>query len=110
MAITIEREKKGIGATTALAVIGGALALLGATYYLFFAPVPGIEKLSPPEVQKASQVATIDLAGAVRDIQNSPVLLNVLKSHVGLPAQGSFVRDNPFLSFLVAQPPSATGR
>ena|SRR3989344_2283206 len=108
MAIVIEKEKNGMGLSAVLVTLGIMLALFGATYYLFFAPVPGIEILSSPEVQKAAQISTITLDTS--SITGSPVL-NVLKSHVGPPAQGSFGRENPFLPFVAAQQqPSAATR
>jgi len=99
MAIIVEKEKKGIGLMPVLITIGIILALFGATWYLFFAEVPGIEVLSTPEARQATQISNIKFDTS---ITNSPVYA-LLRPHVGPPAQGSFGRENPFLPFIVLQ-------
>ncbi len=99
MAIIIEQEGKK---TNWLVIAGIALIfifLLVMTYYLFFSPTPLIEKIVPPELQRASELSEITIdAKSIREVLDQPVY-KTLKPYVSTPAQGSFGRTNPFLPF-----------
>ncbi len=79
--------------------IGGVvvvIALVIATYILFFTTPPQIEVIAPPEVQTISQISEIDLDPST--VINSPEY-KALKEHVPPPVLGEFGRANPFARF-----------
>ena len=96
MAIVLEEKKKkvnwfAIGVFLflfAVVIIGG--------YYLFFAPIPGIETIAPSILRDTSELAKIDLDPS--QVINNAVLKN-LRQHGGLPSVGNLGRDNPLVSF-----------
>lgn len=101
MAIIVEEEKKSNPWFTGFIVVI-ILAVLGAgTYYLFFKPVPGIEKVIVPSGLKTiSEISKInlDVSKDVAAVTESTVYISLTK-HVNDPDFGVFGRNNPFSPF-----------
>jgi len=85
-----------------LAVAAFILLLGVATYYLFFAPVPFIEKIASPDFNQAAQISSIKLDPTA--VSASPVF-KLLSPQVSLPITGSFGRENPFATFVQSATP-----
>ncbi len=79
-------------------IIAGVLTLLvfGGTYFLFFAPTPGIETLVPTEQKVTAQLSSIQLdTRPVVEVFNS----GRLKSFAAPVSAGQVGRSNPFVAF-----------
>ena len=96
MAITVEQ---GSGRKGLFRLITGAVvvvALVVATYVLFFTTPPQIEVFAPAEIQTISQISEIDIDPSA--IINSREY-KALREHVSPPELGEFGRVNPFARF-----------
>ena len=76
--------------------IVAVLAVIGGIYFLFFAPVPGIEVIAPASVSSASELSGIEF--------NPENLVNgekfrSLRRYVGQPTVGQIGRENPFVKY-----------
>jgi len=97
MAIIVEEEKKRISWFEITVVIAILLFLGMATYYLFFKPVPGMERIIvAPELESISKVSKITLD--VASVTDSPVYKSLIRQ-IQDPNLGVFGRPNPFASF-----------
>lgn len=98
MSIIVEEEKKE-GVSFTLLIVGLVLVIaLVATYYLFFIPVPGIEKIIlPPELESIEEISKISLD--VEKIDNSSVYKLLDRKNATPPEFGTSYRLNPFLPF-----------
>lgn len=98
MSIIVEEEKKeGVSFTLVIAGLVLGVALI-ATYYLFFIPVPGIEKIIlPAQLESIEKISKINLD--VENIDNSPVYKLLDKKNAAPPDFGTSYRLNPFLPF-----------
>ena len=96
MAIVIEEEKRKIN-WFALAVIILIIAtIITATYYLFFAPTPLIERVAPARLQSFQEISNIRLQPEA--VVNNPNF-QILKQYVN-PIEiqsGSIGKTNPFV-------------
>ncbi len=94
MAIIIEEEKKKIN-WFALAVIILIIAtIITATYYLFFAPTPLIERVAPTRLQSLQELSNIRLQPET--IVNNPKF-QILKQYVNPIEIGQVGKSNPFV-------------
>lgn len=94
MAIIIEEEKRKIN-WFALAVIILIIAtIIVATYYLFFAPTPLIERVVPAPLQSLQELSNIRLQPET--IVNNPKF-QILKRYVNPIEIGSVGKSNPFV-------------
>jgi len=98
MSIIVEEEKKE-GVSFTLLIVGLVLTVaVIATYYLFFIPVPGIEKIIlPPELESIEEISKISLD--VEKIDNSSVYKLLDRKNAVPPEFGTSYRLNPFLPF-----------
>ena len=97
MAIIVEEEKRGNPWFAIITIIVIFTFLGVATYYLFFKPVPGIEKvIVAPELESISKVSKITLD--VASVTDSLIYKSLIK-HVNDPDLGVFGRQNPFAPF-----------
>jgi hypothetical protein len=99
MSIIVEEEKKeAVPFTLFIAGLVFTVALI-ITYYLFFIPVPGIEKIILPaelkSIEKISEEVSLDVDG----IKNSDVYKSLNKKYATPPEFGTSYRLNPFLPF-----------
>ena len=94
MAILIEEEKRRINWFALVTVVLVVATIIGATYYLFFAPVPLIEKVVPSSVQSLQALSNIKLQPEL--IINNPKF-QVLKTYINPIEIGSVGKNNPFL-------------
>ncbi|MBI2592960.1 MAG: hypothetical protein HYW37_02315 [Candidatus Colwellbacteria bacterium] len=96
MAIIVEEEKRG----PSLFLVLGTLIVLGAlfagTYYLFFAPAPLVEIVSPKELETTSAVTKIELDPSGVTDSN---IYKGLRQYVQKPELVSPGRVNPFEPF-----------
>lgn len=95
MAIVLEEGRKFnwkgvITGTAVLAVIAAGL------YFLFFAPVPGIEVIAPPAVQSAAELSAVQFDPA--SVVNSDDF-RALRRYTGEPTVGQIGRVNPFVKY-----------
>ncbi len=100
MAIFVEQEKKKSN-WFGLAIFIAIIAILGAAiYYLFFASVPGIEKVLLPRSSKLTSLEKIyNSKFKPEAVTNHPTFL-LLKQYVNpVETSGSSGRANPFLPF-----------
>ncbi len=96
MAILIEEEKRSINwFPVALGVIA-LLAILAGMYYLFFAPVPGIDVVLPKSLQAVSKIPLDEITPSAV-IQSTE--FGKLRSFTGPPSTGDLGRSNPFIPF-----------
>lgn len=96
MAIIIEQHERRINWFAVFAFLFLFTVIGGGGYYLFFAPTPGIEVITPVPLQFAETLshATFDPSG----ILNNPVLKG-LRQQGTAPSVGSIGRHNPFLPY-----------
>lgn len=96
MAITLQKIKKSVNWVPIIVAAVLVIIVIGAAYFLFFAPVPGIEVISPSEQRITSQLSSVKLdTRPVVEVLNS----GALKRHAGPPSVGQVGRSNPFISF-----------
>jgi len=96
MAITVEQGKSKKGLFGLVSVVSVVIALLIATYVLFFTETPQIEVFVPSEIETISQISEVDIDPSA--IINSQEY-KALKEHVLPPELGEFGRKNPFARF-----------
>jgi len=97
MAIIVEEEKKNNPWFIVIVFVVIILFLGVCTYYLFFKPVPGIERvIVSPELQSISKVSKITLD--IASITDSSTYKSLVK-RVNEPDLGVFGRSNPFAPF-----------
>lgn len=94
MAIIIEGEKRRINWFALAIVVLVVLVISTATYYLFFASTPLIEKVVPSSVQSLQVLSSIKLQPEL--IINDPKF-QILKQYVGPVEVGTTGKSNPFL-------------
>lgn len=96
MALLIQEEKRSINWFAALVGIFAVLAVGIGIYFLFFAPVPGIEIIVPVPLQSANKISGISIDPST--VINSPSFRS-LRIYTGLPSVGQLGRANPFLPY-----------
>jgi len=94
MAIIIEEEKKGVNWFAIVSIILVVVIIAIAVYYLFFAPVPLIEKVVPTNLQSIQALSNIQLQPGVI-INNSK--FQILKTYVNPIIIGPVGKSNPFV-------------
>jgi len=94
MAIVIEQEKRKISWFALIVVFLAVLAVVGGTYYLFFAPAPLIEKVTPASVKSLQTLSGIKLQPEL--IINNPEF-QILRTYINPIEIGSAGKSNPFL-------------
>lgn len=94
MAIIIEQEKRKIGWFKILVILALAVAIISSTYYLFFAPVPLIEKVLPQNLQSIKNIS--DIKFRPEDVINDPKF-QILKQYAAPAETGPVGKSNPFL-------------
>lgn len=96
MAILLEPEKKPINLTALIAVIVAVVFIVGGVYFLFFAPVPGIEALVPTEQKLTTELSRLEL-------NTQPAIeaftARRLKQYTPPLSIGRVGRINPFMRF-----------
>lgn len=96
MAIIAEEEKKPFNWFSLIFILV-IVAIIGTlVYYLFFAPTPAIELITPTALKEASQILTSPLD--INAIKNHKVFKS-LKPYVPPITVGTLGRDNPFAPF-----------
>jgi len=94
MAIIIESEKKRINFVALFGTVAIIGIIAGIIYYLFFAPVPGIETIVPSRLKSAGEIAKIELNP--QEIFENPVFRN-LRQYVNPLEAESTANPSPFL-------------
>ncbi len=94
MAIIIEGEKRKINWFASAIVVLVVFSIATATYYLFFASTPLIEKVVPSSVQSLQVISSIKLQPEL--IINDPKF-QILKQYVNPVGVGAIGKSNPFL-------------
>jgi len=93
MAIIIEQEKRKIQWFKILLTLAVIAAILSSTYYLFFAPLPLIEKVLPQNLQSIKDISNIQFKP--EDVINNPKF-QILKQYANPIVVGSVGKSNPF--------------
>lgn len=70
--------------------------VVGVIYFLFFAPVPGIEVIAPASVVSTSELSGIEFSP--ESVVNSDKF-RLLRRYTGQASIGQVGRDNPFIKF-----------
>ncbi|MFH1759083.1 MAG: hypothetical protein ABH822_00800 [Patescibacteria group bacterium] len=96
MAIVIKERNRGVNWFVFLVFIILFAIVIGGGYYLFFAPTPGIEVVSPSVLQSTSEIAEVQFDPSV--VISHPQLKN-LRQIGGLPTVGDLGRENPLLAY-----------
>lgn len=96
MAIEFETEKKPIKWGMLIPVIVAVAVIVGGVYFLFFAPVPGIEAFIPTEQKLTTQLSELRL-----DTQSAVEIFTSgrLKQYAPPLSIGQVGRINPFMKF-----------
>jgi len=94
MAIVIEEEKRRINWFAIGVIILIIATIIIATYYLFFAPVPFIEKVAPSRLQSLQELSRIRLEPET--IINSSNF-QILRQYVNPIEIGPVGKNNPFV-------------
>jgi len=94
MAIIIEEEKRKINLFALAVVALVIITIVGGTYYLFFAPTPLIEKVTPSSVKSLEALSNIKLQPEL--IINNPKF-QILKTYINQLETGTAGKNNPFL-------------
>jgi len=94
MAIVIEEEKRKINWLALGIIILIISTVIIAIYYLFFAPVPFIEKIAPARLQSLQDLSSINLEPEA--IVNSPNF-QILRRYVNPIEVGPAGKSNPFV-------------
>lgn len=96
MSIIVEQRERKINWFAVCVFLFLFAVIGGGGYYLFFAPTPGIEVITPAPLRSAEAVSRVrfDPAG----ILNNPTLKN-LRQQGTTPGIGSIGKRNPFLPF-----------
>ncbi len=93
MAIVIkeQKNKSSFFSVAVIIMVGGGLFL--AAYYLFFTPVPLIDKFAPLSLESLKQISSIKINPD--GILENPSF-QVLKQYVGPVSSATSGRSNPF--------------
>lgn len=96
MAIELETEKKPVNWGVLVPVIVAVVVIVGGVYFLFFAPVPGIEAFIPSEQKLATTLSKLEL--------NTQPAVEIftsgrLKQYAPMLSVGQVGRINPFVKF-----------
>jgi uncharacterized membrane protein YukC len=94
MAIVIEEEKREINWFSIGIIILIISTVIIAAYYLFFAPVPFIEKIAPARLQSLQDLSMIKLEPEA--IVSSPNF-QILRRYVNPIEIGPVGKNNPFV-------------
>jgi len=94
MAIVIEEEKRKINWLSIGIIILIISTVVIAVYYLFFAPVPFIEKIAPARLQSLQDLSMIKLEPEA--IVSSPNF-QILRRYVNPIEIGPVGKNNPFV-------------
>ncbi len=96
MPISLEPEKKPINWIALAVVVVLVVVIVGGAYFLFFAPVPGIEAIIPSEQKLASRISKLEL-------NTQPAVeaftAGRLKQYAPPLTIGQVGRANPFINF-----------
>lgn len=94
MAIIIEQRERSINWFAVCVFLFLFAVIVGGGYYLFFAPTPGIEMITPAPLESSEALsrATFDPVG----ILNNPVLKGLRQQGIS-PGVGNLGRRNPFV-------------
>jgi len=96
MAIIAEEVKKPFNWFAAISIVVIAAIIGALVYYLFFAPTPAIELITPAALKEASQILTSPLD--VNATRNHRVF-KLLKPYVSPLTVSRLGRENPFTPF-----------
>jgi len=93
MAILVEEQqtfnwKIPVFFVITLAAVGGLV------YYLFFAPVPGIEFIAPASVKSTTELSNVELNLGV-----GTELIKNFRRYTGQPSVGQIGKENPFVKY-----------
>ena len=96
MAIVLEKEKKPVKLIPLIIVGVVVIVVVGGIYFLFFAPVPGIEAIIPTEQKLTTNLSNLEL--------NTQPAVDAfgsgrLKRYANPPSVGQVGRTNPFVKF-----------
>ncbi len=95
MAIVVEEQRKRFNWFALMLVVLIVAALGIASYYLFFAPTPFIEKVAPSRLQSLKDVSQIELSPEI--ITANPTF-QILKQYINqIEVPTTSPRSNPFL-------------
>ncbi len=96
MPISLEPQKKPVNWIALIAVVIAMVIIVGGAYFLFFAPVPGIEAIIPSEQKLASRISKLEL-------NTQPAVeaftAGRLKQYAAPLTVGQVGRTNPFIKF-----------
>lgn len=93
MAILIQ-EQQAFNWKALVIFIVSLLAVGGSIYYLFFAPVPGIEIIAPASVKSTMELSNVEL-----DLSVSAELIKNFRRYTGQPSVGQIGKENPFVKY-----------
>lgn len=89
-----QQRKMGVKLTPIAAAVVIGLVIIGAIYFLFFAPTPAFEVIVPPPLQTAEKISQLQIDPA--NVINSSAFRS-LRVYAPLPSAGLIGRANPFL-------------
>ncbi|OGY63426.1 MAG: hypothetical protein A3I89_00005 [Candidatus Harrisonbacteria bacterium RIFCSPLOWO2_02_FULL_41_11] len=98
MAIILE-EKQQFNWRAFAAVIAIVLFLGAGAYYLFFAPVPGIETIAPSQLKSTKELSGIDFQSDLNRVTSELPPGGKFRNYIGQPSVGITGRTNPFLKY-----------
>lgn len=96
MAIIIEQRERRINWFAVFVFLFLFAVVVGGGYYLFFAPTPGIEVITPVPLQSAEKLSRVRFD--LTNILNNPILKG-LREYGTAPGVGNMGKKNPFISF-----------
>ncbi len=94
MAIIIEEEKRKINWFALALIILIIATIVGVIYYLFFASIPLIERVAPPNLQSLREISLVALQPET--IINNPNF-QIFRQYINSVEIGPIGRANPFL-------------
>lgn len=95
MAIILKEQKRKANWFAIVVFLFLLVVILITAYFLFFAPVPGIETIAPTGLKSVSQLSKEAELFDPTTVVSDPVL-KTLRQYGGLPSTGNLGRANPF--------------
>ena len=95
MAIIVPQQQRKTNWFAILVFVFLLLVILGGGYFLFFAPTPGIEIITPTPLESAEKLSQVKLDPS--KIINDPIL-KTFRQYGTVPSTGNVGRPNPFIA------------
>ena len=90
------QEQKSFNLQALITFVVVILIVIGGIYFLFFAPVPGIEIIVPASINSTSELSNIEFSP---ENVISSEKFRALRRYTGQTTVGQIGRDNPFVKY-----------